>query len=159
MFLFLGFVFFLFYYENFGFQRLWSVQTMMWIFEIFVLRITIVSGVQFLYFVWLIGSLLIFVWFVDFFLFGSVESLILDVYNIFRSQALNNSWFFLCFRGLRWIHFVKLWYIYFTSICPLSIFWGFWSPFNFLVILFALDSFSLRSLELLCMQLLSLYSP
>ena len=32
-----------------------------------VLRITIVPGVHFLYFVWLIGSLLIFVWFVDFF--------------------------------------------------------------------------------------------
>ena len=100
---------------------------------------------------WFIVDLCMIRWF---FLFGFVEILILDVYNIFRSQALNNSWFFQKNSFCE-----ALIYIYFTSICPLSIFWGFWSPFNFLVILFALDSFSLRSLELLCMQLLSLYSP
>ena len=66
---------------------------------IFFWRNTILPSVQFLCFVSLIGSFLIFVC-LSFFIFslnGFVESLILDVYNIFKCQALNSSWFFSLF--------------------------------------------------------------
>ena len=82
-----------------------NCSILIWIFKILLLlllfllffrRNTILPSVQFLCFASLTSSFLIFVClsFFHFSLNGFVESLILDVYNIFKCQALNSSWFF-----------------------------------------------------------------
>ena len=86
-----------------------NCSILIWIFKILLLllllfllffrRNTILPSVQFLCFASLTSSFLIFVClsFFHFSLNGFVESLILDVYNIFKCQALNSSWFFSLF--------------------------------------------------------------
>ena len=93
------FVFFYCYCEFLGvFRDKLNCSILICIFKIFIFRDTILPSDQFFCFVSLTSSFLIFVWFVFSLLFfsfnGFVETLILDVYNILKCQALNSSWFF-----------------------------------------------------------------